>query len=102
MNPTSENRKEIFFQNSTRGKWTVELGLVGKVQYREGPWFREGHIEFTVSGSTESLKELVNNSNKNQATILFTNLRYNNRNSIEADILEINIVRTPIDIANVQ
>jgi hypothetical protein len=52
---------------------------------------RGRYIEFSVSGSTESLKELVNNSNSYKATMLFQNARYRNRNSVEADILEITI-----------
>jgi len=66
--------------------------LVGEVENRDG------YIEFSVSGSTESLKKLVNDSKYYQVMILLKNLRYNTRGySIEwwrsyPDVLAIDIV----------
>ena len=69
-----------------------DVTLVGEVgNYQQD---RNNYIEFNVSGSTESLKELVNNTESYQATILFNNPRHNsNSNSVEADILSIDIVK---------
>jgi len=44
-----------------------------------------------VEGSTNSIKELVRNSNNYRAKVVFRNLRYDN-NRVEADVLGINIV----------
>ena len=61
------------------------------------------YIEFTVSGSTDSLKELVNNEKwwyrnvqypSYQIEILFKNLRYNSDHKrVEGDVLAIEIVK---------
>jgi hypothetical protein len=84
------------FTNTKVAFFTPNVTLVGEVEYRKGQWGRDGNIEFTVSGSTESLKELVNNSNKCRATIQFNNLRRSSDpNSVEANILAIDIVKAP-------
>jgi len=78
------------FANTKVSFSVPDVTLVGKMENRGS--YRDTYIEFFVSGSTESLKELVNNTNSYKATMLFQNTRYNsNRDSVEADILEISI-----------